>query len=132
MDKCSADALISSLTGAQGWRRDKPRGRTGPLKPSFLADDIDGAFNFVDDECLTDIPSHYGMPQTLSNIVTSFGQHRSLCFAFDSDLEPTAPFSSGLPQRYLHSPNLFVYTPAHSTAPRPPTPYSSRRPMSTM
>lgn len=107
-NRSALDALLTTLTACQAWLHTKPSGRTGPISPSILTNDINGTFNCVSHDQLILILRHYQLEPHLINCIVSFGGDWTLSFAFDGEVEPPAYFGAGLPQGSPLSPILFV------------------------
>lgn len=107
---------MTNLTTTQEWLPEKSTNKRPANRPSLLANDIDGAFNCVKHEVLTNILTHFRFPEKLSKIIDSFNTDRTIKMAFDGQEETPVPFLSGLPQGSPLSPVLFViYAAALST-----------------
>ena len=87
-------------------------------RPTFLANDIQGAFNNTDPARLVRIMEARYLPTYLSKWTTSFTAKRTLAFCFDNMVEDPKPYNSGLPQGSPASPVLFlIYAQAMLEAP---------------
>lgn len=86
------DTLMTTLTTAQEWllqksKRNKPSRGPGSDRPSLMANDIDGAFNYVLHSRLPEIMEHYQLPNKLTRTVTSFTTDRTISMSFDDQME---------------------------------------------
>lgn len=89
-----------------------------PDRPTFLANDIQGAFNNTDPARLVKIMETRCMPRYLTRWTSSFTADRTMSFCFDNSKEPPQPYDSGLPQGSPVSPVLFlIYAQAMLEAP---------------
>ena len=94
---------------------------TSPPRPSFLTNDIAGAFNNTDPKRLRVIMEKRGIPSYITEWTASFTKGRTMSFNFDNQTESPQPFNSGLPQGSPTSPVLFlVYAQAMMEAPPHP------------
>ena len=83
-------------------------GKSRPDRPTFLANDIRGAFNNTDPVRVACIMEVRQMPTYLTKWVQSLTSNRTLLFCFDNNSETPQPFNSGLPQGSPTSSVLFV------------------------
>lgn len=96
---------------AQLYAKPKQNSRSkGPAttRPTMIANDIEGAFNWVVYSRLVEILRHNRFPDELIATIESFGSDRTLYYCFDGDQETPLLFLSGLPQGSPLSPILFV------------------------
>ncbi|KAL0630650.1 hypothetical protein Q9L58_010501 [Maublancomyces gigas] len=96
------DALMINLTSAQVWQSQKRKPNrnssgTDPTRPSLLANDNDGAFNYVPHRRLIDILTNYQFPDRLIRTIKDFNQHRQIFLTFDGEREKPVNFNAGLP-----------------------------------
>lgn len=74
---------MTNMTRAQEWARIPNTHGTTAIRPSLLANEIDGAFNCVAHVRLNDILKHYHLPDKLVKTITAFNQGRTKFVAFD-------------------------------------------------
>ena len=77
-------------------------------RPTFLANDIQGAFNNTDPIRLVRIMEARQLPTYLSKWTASFTAERTIAFCFDNRVEDPKLYNSGLPQGSPASPILFL------------------------
>lgn len=106
--RASIDALMTNLTDAQQLARMPNTHRTLAIRPSLLANDIDGAFNCVSHPRLINILTHYRFPEPLVRIIADFNSGRRIYLTFDGKHEEPVPFQAGISQGSPLSPILFV------------------------
>lgn len=97
----SATSILDTLTAAQERLLVPIRpGNQNPPTHSLIANDIDGAFNTVRHERLTELMTLPAFPQYLINFTRDFCGNRFLGFALEDAMEEAKPFLSGLPLSY--------------------------------
>lgn len=108
-EKSFEDALICLFTPSQDWPN-MPTATTfhPPPLPTIQANDIDGAFNTVKHNHLTEVLSAIGYPKAAVASTKNFCSDCTLSFHFDRRIENNHPFDYGLPQGSLLSLVLFV------------------------
>lgn len=126
-DRSAIDALMLNLTEPHAWLRQKYAYKHQPLRPSIMANEIDGACNCVVHSTLREIMSHYRFPSCPIDCISDFNNDQQIHMRFDRESEEPVPFHSGLSQGSLISPILFVnYAGALSTeGNRNPTQWSN-------
>lgn len=107
-ERSSVDDLMMALTPTQQWLKGATTFTNKVLRPSILGNDIDGAFNCVVHERLTDILKHFKVFPQLIQTIESFTKDRTILMAFDGQEEAPTQFRSGVPQGSPLSPVLFV------------------------
>lgn len=73
-----------------------------------MTNDIAGAFNCVMSRTLTEIMTHYKMPEYLVQLVSSFTSDRKVSIFLKGKMDGPTPISAGLPQGSPLSPVLFI------------------------
>lgn len=91
------DALLMNLTTTQEWLCITSSYKKPTPRPSLLANDIDGAFNYVIHRTLINIPTHFRIPSQLVKTIDSFHNNQQIALVFDGEEEPLVPFQAGLP-----------------------------------
>jgi hypothetical protein len=98
------DALLHILTLMSQSLSVRRTSNQHPNRPSFLAQDVDGAFNDTHPGRLLEIMRLRRFTKYLIQWTSSFTSTRSLGFCFSRQSEPPKPFLSGLPQGSPASP----------------------------
>ena len=103
------DALMRTLDpAAKPLSQSKTSDKRNPLRPFLLTHDIEGAFNNVRPQILTQIMARRRMPMYLTNWVESFCSKRTMALCFDGQTEAQIDFQCGVPQGSPLSPALFL------------------------
>ena len=97
-NRSAIDALFAITHPARELLEVRVRpGKARPDRPTFLSNDIRGAFNNTDPVRLAHIMEVRQMPTNLTKWVQSFTSNQTLPFCFDNNSETPQPFNSGLP-----------------------------------
>lgn len=105
----ATDMLMVSLTQAHEWLHTKGKPNTiskgpEPIHPSFMANEIKGAFNCILHDILIQIMTYYPMPDGHCKIIQDFTRDRTISIKLYGKTEAPAPSKAGLPQGFHLSP----------------------------
>lgn len=119
--RSSIVALMMNLTPAQDWLTIKQGSNKNNIRtrPAHLANDIDGAFNWLLHDHLINLLEHIRSPNHLVRTIASFNTHKTISLTFDMEQEDPFPFPSRVPQGSFLSPILFVNYAAALSTPGP-------------
>lgn len=102
------DTLMTSLTPAQEMLRHNLTPHVKINRPTIMTNDFEGAFNSVLHDSLNDIPRHFGIPNSLVQVIADFDGNRQVYIEFDGQKGKPVDFSAGLLQGSPLSPLLYV------------------------
>lgn len=79
-----------------------------PICPSIMANDIDGAFYWVERASLIEIITHFKLPKEIVITIATFISDRTIAMSVEGETEAPAKFTAALPQGSPLSPVLFI------------------------